>query len=416
MTPYIILSKSRFIDALFESVSGFTTTGLTIFTDVESLPRSLLLWRAETQWIGGLGIIILFLVIVAAMRHQDSLKESTTKARAIANLYQAQGASEKLEASMQKSMRNTILIYGVYTLMGIVLLTLVGLTTFEATAISFTAISTAGFSVTNQFYTAWPVLLIVSFLMIAGAVSFVIHNRLFKGYFGELWSNRRFRFYIVSISVAVLLVFAFVRDFKVAFFNTLSAFTTTGFTIGNLSLLPVFAMMVLVFCMMMGGMLGSTAGGIKIDRIRLMLKSIPWLVKKAISPSEAIIPLKQDGKIVENESLIITQAFAFCYLLTIIIGTAIIIVTGESFLDSSFQTVSAIGGVGMQTTSIYLFHPVAKTVLIVAMLFGRLEIFPVMVLGKFLFDYARGKIRKRDEDTKLFYTPHSSSRSWKKRF
>ncbi|MBU2561012.1 MAG: TrkH family potassium uptake protein [Nanoarchaeota archaeon] len=414
--PYALIQKTGLIDSLFESVSGFTTTGLTILTDVESVSRSLLIWRAETQWIGGLSIVLLFLIIVSAMRSQDSLKDTTTKARAIANLYQAQGASEKLEANMNKSIRNTVMIYLAYTIAGIILLGVVGLTTFEAIAISFTAISTAGFSVTNQFYTAWPVLAVVSFLMIAGGISFVVHNRVFKGYVGELWRNRTVRFYFLTVVVALLISFFFLADFKVAFFETLSAFTTTGYSIADISVMPSIVIIVMMVGMITGGMLGSTCGGIKTNRFKLMLKSISWMVRKTASPMGAIIPLKNEGVVVDDENIMITQAFIACYMLILLLGTAVIIVTGESFLDSSFQTVSALGGVGLSTTSPSFFHPVAKSVLIVAMLFGRLEIFPVLVLGKFFIDRMRFKIRREEEESrKLFYIRWAPSGLWKRK-
>jgi len=416
--PYLLVAGTPFIDSLFESVSGFSTTGLTIYSDVESLPMSLLLWRAETQWVGGLGVVMLFLLIISAMRQQESLKETTTKARAVATLYQAQGASEKLEANMGKSINNTVIIYGAYTLLGIILLGFAGLTTFEAIAISFTAISTAGFSVTNHFYTTWPVLLVVSFLMVAGAVSFVAHNRLFRGYIWEFFRDHKLRFFLVSVAIAVFLVFAAVGDFKVAFFETVSAFTTTGFSITDINLMPAFAIMVIMLSMIVGGMIGSTAGGIKIGRFRLMLAAIPWMVRKAASPSEAVIPLRIDGKVVEDDTILVTHAFIALYLIIIFVGTGVIMLTGESFLDSSFQTVSAIGGVGLQTTSPAGFHPVAKSVLMLAMLFGRLEIFPLLILGKFFYDRVKGNIRKREEEAsarKLFYIKWIPSALWKKK-
>lgn len=414
--PYLIIQKTSFIDSLFESVSGFTTTGLTILMDVESVSRSLLIWRAETQWIGGLSIVLLFLVIISAMRSQESLKETTTKARAIANLYQAQGASEKIEANMKKSMRRIIYIYLFYTIFGIFLLFITGLTVFESIAISFTAISTAGFSVTNEFYTYWPTLAVVSFLMLAGGVSFVVHNRFFRGYLKDMWRDSNLRFYLLTITAAIGLAFWLIGDFKIAFFELLSAFTTTGYSIADINYLPVFVTLLIFIGMITGGMLGSTCGGIKTNRFKLMLKSIPWMVRKASSPAGAIIPLKENRVAVTEENVMITQAFIACYMLILFIGTGIILLTGESFLDASFQTVSALGGVGLSTASPALFAPVAKGVLIVAMLFGRLEIIPLLVLGKFFYDSARLKIRRSQEESrKLFYTKWLPSDIWKRR-
>ncbi len=414
--PYLMMTRMSFLDAFFESVSGFTTTGLTVLMDVESVSRPLLVWRAETQWIGGLGVVLLFLLIVSAMRRQDSLKESTTKARAIANLYQAQGASAKLHMNMSKSIKHTTFIYLGYTLVGIALLYVVGLSSFEAVSIAFTAISTGGFSVTNTFYTSWPVLIVLIFLMVAGSVSWVLHSRFFRGYFRDFFGNRSFIFYLALLILAVIGVFAFTGDLKASLFEATSAISTTSYSISDMNALPPVVVFIIMCCMMIGGMIGSTAGGIKIIRFRMLLKSIVWTVRKSASPSGAIIPLKMDGKPAQYMDMVIIHAFTAAYMLVLFVGTGILMITGLSFLDSSFQTVSALGVVGLSTTSPALFHPVAKVVLIVAMLFGRLEIFPLLVLLKLMFGRIRRRIRARKEESrKLFYMMRRPSGLWKRR-
>lgn len=413
--PFIMMSGFAPLDAVFESFSGFTTTGLTIIDNVEIQPHSLLLWRAETQWIGGLGIVILFLIIISAMRRQDSLKKTTTKARAIATLYQAQGAAEKVEANTRKSIRNTVILYFTYTLVGILLLWIVGLSAFESVSIAFTAISTAGFSVTNVFYTAWPVLIVVSLLILAGAVSFVVHNRLFKREFLEVFRNRVFLFYMGFISTAVLIMFLCTNDFKVALFQTLTAFTTTGYSITDVALMPHIAIFIIMMGMVVGGMIGSTCGGIKINRLLLTLKSIRWMVRKNTAPRGAIIPLKMNGKPVEEGSIAVMYAYISCYILILIAGSLVLMFTGLSFLDSSFHMFSALGGVGLATAKISAFNALAKILLIIAMLFGRLEIFPVLVLGKMILDSAkRAKRRQREESRKHFYMRWIPAGLWKK--
>jgi trk system potassium uptake protein TrkH len=180
--------------------------------------------------------------------------------------------------------------------------------------------------------------------------------------------------------------------------------------------MPAIVVLLIFVGMITGGMIGSTCGGLKTNRFRLMLRSIPWMIRKACSPAGAIIPLKHDNVPVEDEYMMITQAFIACYMVILFLGTAIVLMTGVGFLDSAFQTVSALGGVGLSTASPALFHPLAKSVLIVAMLFGRLEIIPLLVLGKFFYDRARSKLRKREEDArKLFYTKWIPSDIWKKR-
>jgi len=414
--PYILVQSLSFIDALFESVSGFTTTGLTVLTNLDTVSRSLLIWRAETQWIGGLGIVLLFLIIVSAMRKQDSLKETTTKARAIARLYQAQGASEKLEANMKKSVRHTIFIYTGYTIAGILLLWFFGLSFFESLTTSFTSISTGGFMVTDTFYTSWPIIACLVFLMLAGSISWVLHNRLFRGYFREFFMNRSVKLYAILLVVVIAGFTALTGSFKKALFETVSAMTTTGFSISDISAFPVMVVFLIMFCMLIGGMLGSTAGGIKVNRLRLMLKSIPWVVKKAAAPSGAIIPLKSGKRVYTEEDILVVHAFTLCYVVVLFIGTIILLLTGLSFLDASFQTVSALGVVGLSTTSPAAFHVAAKLTLIVAMLLGRLEIIPVLVLTKFLHESIRTRIRKKQEKArKLFYIRWSPSELWKRK-
>jgi trk system potassium uptake protein TrkH len=245
----------------------------------------------------------------------------------------------------------------------------------------------------------------------------VVHNRLFKGKVRELVRDGTVRFFLLLIALFTLMAFWFMGDFKNALFTVVTAITTTGFSTVDFNRIHPVALLVVMVCMIIGGMIASTAGGIKVGRFRIMLKSIPWLVKKAVSPAEAIIPLKVDGKVVDDDNLLVVHAFITIYILTLFVGTGILMVTGLSFLDSSFQMTSALGTVGLSTANVALFNPVAKVVLIIAMLFGRLEIFPILALGKFLYDAARDSLRRREEaGRKLFYTAHSHTDTWKKRF
>ena len=171
--PYIYyfseFSGDVILDSIFEFVSGFTTTGLTIFSSVEVLPKSLLFFRAETQWIGGIGIIIIFLAILS------ELKTSAMP------LYRAQGYKTHIGITIKDTARKMIKIYGFYTIIGILLLLLSGLSLFESSAMAFSSISTGGFSVVDSFYDSSLILGILSVLMIFGATSFFVHDKMFKG-------------------------------------------------------------------------------------------------------------------------------------------------------------------------------------------------------------------------------------------
>ena len=177
----------NFANALFESVSGFTTTGLTMLKNIEALPKTLLLWRAETQWIGGLGIVMFFLFILSRLK-SPTYKKEKERTQSINTLYKAQGISENF-SSMRHTIFTIIKIYFIYTAAGILLLWLAKIPLFEAISIAFTSISTGGFTVTNTFYSNWLQLSIITLLMLAGATSFVFHANLFKGKIKEFFRN-----------------------------------------------------------------------------------------------------------------------------------------------------------------------------------------------------------------------------------
>ncbi|PIN69571.1 hypothetical protein COV93_04820 [Candidatus Woesearchaeota archaeon CG11_big_fil_rev_8_21_14_0_20_43_8] len=375
------------IDALFESVSGFTTTGLTILTNIEAVPRSLLFWRAETQWIGGIGIVIMFVFLVTKYKTaKDRPGESNKLISSYIRLYLSQGFSEKIEPSLKRSAKEILRIYAIYTLVGISLLFLSGLPIFEAITICFTAIATGGFIVTEAFYSNILQLGIIIVLMILGASSFVIHGKLFKGKLKDFFFDYRFIVLMTTIVIGILVVTVSGGNLGTAIFQLTSAITGTGFSIvDNNTLSPIFTLLVVIF-MVIGGMLGSTCGGIKISRFYMVLKSVPWIMRKLTNPSTAVVPfkLKKDMPI-EEEQMMMTYVFITTYVLLIVVATIAFLLMGYGFLDSSFQVTSALGTVGLSTMSLTTVPLFGKLILILLMLFGRLEIFPLLIIIKNVF-------------------------------
>ncbi|MBU0727111.1 hypothetical protein KKA95_00320 [Patescibacteria group bacterium] len=377
----------NFLDAYFESVSGFTTTGLTLYNNLEILPKSLLMWRAITQWLGGIGIVTIFLFIFSRLHHHDNvnLRELENESQKTVKLYQAQGISEKPEGSFKGSLRNILTIYIVYTTLGVFLLRLFGLSIFESTALSFTSISRGGFSVTNTFYDSWEVLLVLELMMLIGATSFVTHNKLllkkFKAFFTSFEKNLMLLIILIT-SLLTLIVFP---NLKIVLFQLISSFTTTGYSVTDFHFIPEFFVVAIMIGMMIGGTFASTAGGMKIFRIYYLIKTIPWSIRKLISPSRAVIPLKINNENVDEAKLVNIGIFVFTYLFILLCGTIIFMLFGYSFFDSSFQIFSALGTVGLQSMDLLLLNGLLKTVLIIAMLFGRLEIFPILILLKVIF-------------------------------
>jgi len=377
----------NFINALFESVSGFTTTGLTLYSSLDSLPKSLLLWRAETQWIGGIGIIMVFLFILSRLKaHTYSrVGEAESKIETTVSLYQAQGFPQKLEQNFKKTITNIMIVYSGYTVIGLALLFAAGMPFFDSIAMSFTSLSTGGFAVTDAFYSNSLQLFILSALMILGSISFIAHNRLLQKNIRGFLSSFEKNVFFIMIIASILIVFAAYRDIGVVAFQLVSAFTTTGYSIAPIHLLPQIFILFIMAGMIIGGGIASTSGGIKVFRFYYILKSIPWVLKKLSLPANAVIPFKIKGMEVEEKSLLMIVLFVFCYLLVLFAGTVVFMLFGHSFLNSSFQIVSALGTVGMQTMELAGINWLCKTVLIIAMLLGRLEIFPLLVLVRKLF-------------------------------
>lgn len=369
----------NFLDALFEAVSGFTTTGFSVIKDLSDVPKSLLLWRAETQWIGGIGIIMVFLFIFSRLR-VHSYESAMLKGEATQSLYQAQGFSQEMEPGARKTTMNILTIYTTYTVLGVVLLTLAGMPFFDSMAITFAALSTGGFSVTDSFYTNGLQLTIISILMILGAVSFMAHNNLIRRRFKAFFSNLELRFFFIVLAVFSAIALVILKEPKMIFFNLISALTSTGFASGEISALPHLIIFLIMACMLIGGSVGSTAGGIKIFRLYTIVKAIPWFVKKLSNPQSAVIPFKLRGQVVKESFVLMAEVFVSFYIIVLFLGTLVFMMLGYSFLDSSFQMVSGLGTTGLATMDIGALHWIGKVVLMIAMWLGRLEIFPLLVL------------------------------------
>lgn len=377
---YLPYFQYNFIDAFFESVSGFTTTGLTLFQSLDELPKSLLMWRAETQWLGGLGIIMFFLFLISYFTQKNQIDNGNRIA-----LYRAQGFEEKLEGGFKSTLINVMLIYFGYTMLGIMLLLITGMNLFESIGMTFTALSTGGFTLSDNFYINDLQLIFLSILMLIGAISFIIHNKLLNQKFVDFFRSYEKNVFIILILVSSLITLFFVPDLRVAFFEIISAFTTTGYSLSNIPSFPHMVIMLIILGMIIGGTSSSTAGGLKVGRFYILLRSIPWYLKKKTSPLKAIIPLKIHGHNVEEEKVTEIGVFSFAYLLIIVAGIILFMFFGYSFLDSSFQVVSALGTVGLSTMELHSLNALLKFVLILAMIFGRLEIFPLLIVLKKIF-------------------------------
>ncbi|MCF7861095.1 hypothetical protein K9M79_02530 [Candidatus Woesearchaeota archaeon] len=377
------LPYTNFVNALFESVSGFTTTGLSIFPSIDSLPKSLILWRATTQWIGGFGIILVFLYIFTRVRSSD--ENPNEKVSISYSLFKSQGL-DKSEQSFRMTTQYLGLIYVSFTIIGIILLFISGLPLFDSIVISFGSISTGGFSVGDHFYSNPFQLAVISLIMVLGSISFVAHTKLVSLKLKEFFSNTELRLLLLLIAIFVFSSLIIFREFGIIIFQVISALTTTGYSTVNLTGLPLYFILILMLCMMIGGSTGSTSGGIKLNRFYILFKSIGWAIKKITLPSTAVFSFKIKEKTIDENNVFLIQVFFFTYLFLLFISTIAFLILGYSLMDSAFQVSSALGTVGLSTMPLDSVPIIGKVILMILMLFGRLEIFPLLILVKSLFN------------------------------
>ena len=373
--PYLAYTDP--VSAAFESFSGFTTTGLSVFKP-ETLPYSILFWRSLTQWLGGLGILLIFLLLMPSPGMSSFY------------IYEAEQAGQKVETNVHNSVRKTAIIYCVYTAIGIFALLIAGMPAFDSISTMFSTISTGGFSVHSEsiaYYNSVLIEFIISIFMIIGATSFFIHNKLFRKEFMYYIKNPETRIFWVLIAVfSIMLAFAFIPSpipIEKGIFHAVSALTTTGFT--NTENIPELAMFLMIILMIIGGYAGSTAGGLKLIRIGIISKAFLWLIKKSSLPLSAVVQVKFDGRVVKDNELTIVSIFSFIYLFILLVSSMVISFLGYSPLDSFFIAASAEGTVGLSTIDIASMHVVGKIILIFNMLVGRLELIPLLVLLRYIF-------------------------------
>ena len=382
--PFLDLFGGDFWYAWFESVSGVTTTGLSMLDSLAEVPRSLLLWRAEMQWMGGVGIVMVFLFIVLTLHRTTAADKRRATIASVSSLYQALGFSDKAEPNFRRTVSSVVKVYVLYTLLGFLFLQLVGLNWFEALGTTFAALSTGGFSMTDEFYTGDGPRIIVTILMILGAVSFFIHHHVLQHKWRKVFSLE-VKMMLFLLLGGISLGFLVLDDFRVVVFEMVSALTTTGYSITTIDQLPHLFILIMTVAMIVGGSVGSTSGGLKLSRVYTLLATIPWLIRKMIYPATAVLPFKVGERSMEDENLIMVQIFFVTYVLLLLGGVLIFMIFGYPFFESSFHVVSALGTVGLQTMSLAVLPVLLKLLLIVYMLLGRLEIFPLMVLLVWLF-------------------------------
>jgi trk system potassium uptake protein TrkH len=384
--PYIISgSIPSFIDAYFESVSGFSTTGASILTDIEVLPRSILFWRSLTHWIGGIGIIVLVIIIMPSLKiggyHLFSLESSL---------------QEKIKPRIRAVGYRLLWIYIGLTAAEIVLLLIGKMSLFESVCHSFGTIATGGFSPKNTSiidYSPYIQYVIMIFMLLAGT-NFLVHYYLIKGDFRKIWANEEVRFYVlVILAIGIILTsILYLKmgkpvegSFREAFFQIISIVTCTGFASADYLQWPAYGWMIIFFAMFLGGCTGSTAGGIKIARHVIFLKNIRNIFRHINSP-HAVVPLRLNANKVSPETNNTILTFITVYMIIFFIGTTLLIILGSDIQTSGSAVATCMAGIGpgigtVGPVSNYAHIPgLSKIILAFLMIIGRLEIFTIIIL------------------------------------
>ena len=368
--------NAPFIDAFFENMSAWTGSGLTLFADVEILPYSILFLRSLEQWIGGLGVVVIFVTVL--------IRSGTSAAR----LYKSEAREEKLSPNIRNTLRKSLQIYLLFTGLGLALNILAGLPVFDAINLTFTTISTGGMSIKNAnvgFYHDNIVYAITMFLMILGATSFTVHYKIIKTRGKSFFKDIQVQVMLSLIILATLGVIFLTRNEPVeTLFHVISAITTTGANISSpayMTTWPSLSLMVLMVLMMIGGSSGSTVGAMKIIRVITAIKGINLTLTKLISPQGRVLSVKIAGKKLKETEIREATAYIFLYLVFLLFGWGVFLYFGYDPFQSLFDIISTQGNVGLSLGVIGPGLPDAiKIVLTFLMWIGRLEIIPVLIL------------------------------------
>lgn len=384
--PYILSGEFGGIcNSIFEVTSGFTTTGASILTDIERIPQCLLLWRAMTHWIGGLGIIMMVTIVFPFMEGPG--------------FHLVKSEAGLLSQRFKPKLRDTGLIlceiYILLTALEIFFLMLGGMDAFDALCHSFATVATGGFSTRNEsvaYYHSQYIEAVIILFMFLSAVNYFVYFAAFRGNLRKAFSNTELKSFIGIIAVLTLVSFCglllygkdreeqMMRD---SLFQVVSVISTTGFGTVNIDTWPDLCKFVMILCMFIGGCVGSTSGALKVRRIVVIGKVIVRELKLIVNP-QRVIKIKIDGEPVDERTIAGVLNYFAIWILLFLLVAASLLALGESSATSVSATASAMGGVGPgfdKIASNWDGLPAAgKWLLCFAMLAGRLEIFALLMI------------------------------------
>lgn len=385
---YFTGSINSYVNAVFETVSGFTTTGSTILTDIESLPNGILFWRSFTHWIGGMGVLVFVLAIIPLAGSRSM------------NIMKAEVPGPTVDKLVPKTKQTAKILYFIYvglTILQVIFLVAGKMPLFDSILTSFSTAGTGGFSNKNNsiaYYDSAYVDGVVTVFMILFGINFNLFYLALLKKFKRIFKSEELRTYIAIIAVSTLLITfnirgmypSFLKAFRYASFQVATIITTTGFMTADFNVWPMFSKAILLLLMIVGACAGSTGGGLKVSRVLIMVKHIKCEIKRLLHP-RAMVSVKIDKKTVETSVISSVLAYLLVYFSLIVISFLLISINEFDFETSLTSVITCINNVGPglgaivgPTGNFSSFSDFSKIILCFDMLLGRLEIFPILLL------------------------------------
>lgn len=385
--PFVLTGDIPFyVDALFETISGFTTTGSSILTDVESISKASLFWRSFSHWIGGMGVFVFIMAILPMMGGSTM------------NLMKAESPGPSVSKLVPHVKDTAKILYGIYiaiTICEATILRALGMPLFDSLTTTFGTVGTGGFGIRNDSIAGYSpaIQITITVFMILSGINYTAYFYILTGKIKELFKIEEVRWYLAIIfgSVAVItwnvrsLYPTFSETLRHAFFQVGSIITTTGYATTDFDLWPALSKTLLVTLMFIGACAGSTSGGIKVSRILILLKTIRKELSLIIHPRQ-VKKIRMDGHPVDHETLRSANVFLVVYFALLLTSMLLISVDEFDFSTNFTSVVTVLNNIGPglnlvgPTQNFSIFSPFSKFVLMFDMLAGRLELFPMMIL------------------------------------
>lgn len=375
-----------YTDALFETISGFTTTGASILSDVEALSYTALFWRSFTHWVGGMGVLV-FIMAILPLSGSSNM-----------HLMRAESPGPTVGKMVPKVKRTAMILYGIYlgiTVVEVIALLLAGMDLFESLTLTFGTVGTGGFGILNSSIGSYSmaVQIIITIFMLICSVNFSIYFLLLVRKPKEALLNDELRYFLVIVFAAALLITlniqgdfnSFGEAFQCAIFQVASIVSTTGYGTVDFNLWPALSQTIMVLLMLMGACAGSTGGGFKVSRLIILLKSIKNEIRAIIHP-RSVQKVYSNGRVLANEIVKRVLVYLAAYVLIMILSILIVSLDGKDMTTNVTAVIATFNNIGPglnevgSTGNFGGFSALSKFVFMADMLIGRLEIFPMLVL------------------------------------